>query len=152
MCDTPNRPVRNTTLLPTGHWGMAAFDSNMRHVKHIKHSKPCLGALMCYFGTNNPFLIYASCVTLPLLPTGHWGTTAVWAIEHIKHWKPSLGTWCVVSGQIIVSWYIHDVWYYLPASEEHTIAPNRPLRSGCICQHVMGHVKHIKLWKPSWWA
>ena len=32
MCDTPNGPLRNTSLLPTGHWGTAAFDNNMGHV------------------------------------------------------------------------------------------------------------------------
>ena len=104
MCDTPNRPVRNATLIPTGHWGMAAFASNMGHVKHIEHCKPCLGALMCYFGTNNRLLIYASCVILPtghavrntpLLPTGHWGMDAfdstIGPVKHITHWKPSRG-------------------------------------------------------------
>ena len=99
MCDTPNRPVRNATLLPTGHWGMAAFDSNMGQVKHIEYWKPCLGALMCYIGTNNRLLIYALCV---ILPTGQWGTPhysqlateerqLYGVLGHIKHWKPCLG-------------------------------------------------------------
>ena len=70
MCDTHNQPLRNTSLLPTGHWGMVVFDSNMRHVKHIKHWKPSRGALMRYFRTNNRLLIYALCV---ILPTGQWG-------------------------------------------------------------------------------
>ena len=141
MCDTPNRPVRNTTLFPTGHWGMDAFDSNMGHVKHIKHWKPCLGALMCYFVTNNHFLIYTSCV---MLPTGHWGTpyysqpateewvhlTALWGTWNTPNIEnPVCGPWCVISGQIIVSWYMHYVWYSQHASEESHITPNRPLRN-----------------------
>ena len=85
VCDTPSRPVRTATLLPTGHWGMAAFDRKLGHVRHIKHWKPCLGALMCHFGTNNRLLIYALCVTLP---TGQWGTphysqTAIWGTAAI---------------------------------------------------------------------
>ena len=38
-------------------------------------------------------------------------------------------------GALIVSWYIYDVWYSQPASEAHTITPNRPLRNACIWQH-----------------
>ena len=129
MCDTPNRSVRNATLLQTGHWGMAAFDSNMGHVKHIKHWKPCLGGLMCYFGTNNRLLIHALCV---ILPTGHWGTphysqptteewlhlTAIsgtWNTLNIENhvW----GAWCVISGQIIFSWNMYHVWYSQPAGQ-----------------------------------
>ena len=250
----------------TGHWGMVAFDSKMGHVEHIKHCKPCLGALMCHFGTNNRLLIYALCVILPtgqwgtphysqsateerqlygvlghikhrnqclgalmchfgtnnpflihascgILPIGQWGTphysqpateewmhlTALWgmwntsnienhlrgprcvifdhiiqsrclscwghrpvrnahysqpateerqlygAIGHIKHWNPCLG---VILGEIILSWYMHHVWY-----------PNRPVRNTPLLptghrgmgkfDSTMGHVKHIKHWKPS---
>ena len=70
-------------------------------------------------------------------------------IGHIKHWIHVWWPWCVISGQVILSWFIHDMWYSQPAREEHTIAPNRPLRNGWICQHYMGHVKHIKLCKLS---
>ena len=157
---------------------------------------------MCYFGRNNPFLIYASCVILPtghwgkpyyskpaaeervhltalwvtsntskietslggsryvkfdhmiqswclfyrgdsqpaieecpILPTGHWGTAAVWGdrSHHIENhvWGP----WYVISGKIILSWYRHHMWYSKPTSEEHPITPNRPLRNGCIWRH-----------------
>ena len=85
ICDTPNRPLRNTSLLPTGHWGMDAFDTTMGQVKHIKHSKPSRGAQMCNFWTynSNPMSAYRgdsqpASEERPLLPTGHWGTTAVW--------------------------------------------------------------------------
>ena len=71
---------------------MAAFDSNNGHVKHIKHWKPCLGALTCYFRTNNRLLINTSCM---ILPTGHWGMAAFNSnMVHVKHmilWKPCLG-------------------------------------------------------------
>ena len=135
MFDTPNQPVRNATLLPTGHWGMAAFDSNMGHVKHIKHWKPCLWAPMCHLGINNRLLIYALCV---ILPTGQWGIphysqptteewlhlTATWGTLNTSNitnyiWGPS----CVILGQIIVSWYIHFVWYSQSASGEHPLLP-----------------------------
>ena len=97
MCDTPNRPVKYTPLLPTGHRGMAAFD---RARETHWALKTCLGTLMCYFGTNNRLLIYALCV---ILPTGQWGTphysqpaTEKWLhltghVKHIEHWKPCLG-------------------------------------------------------------
>ena len=85
ICDTPNRPFRNIPLLPTGHWGMDAFDTTMGQVKHIKHWKPSRGAQMCNFWTHNSNLISAdrgdsqpASEERPLLPTGHWGTTAVW--------------------------------------------------------------------------
>ena len=158
------------------------------------------GALMCYFGTNKPFLIYALCV---ILPTGYWGTphysqpateerqhlTAIqgtWNTPNIENHlggpgcvifdhiiqsrclsyrgdsQPASeehpvtpnwplrsescmgrwgtlnienhvwGPWWVISGQIILSWYMHNVWYSEPATEEHLITPNRPLRNGSI--------------------
>ena len=85
ICDTPNRPLRNTSLLPTGHWGMDAFDTTMGQVKHIKNWKPSRGAQMCNFWTynSNPISAYRgdsqpASEERPLLPTGHWGMTAVW--------------------------------------------------------------------------
>ena len=85
ICDTPNRPVGNIPLLPTGHWGMDAFDTTMGQVKHIKHWKLSRGAQMCNFLTHNSNLMSAyrgdsqpASEERPLLPTGHWGTTAVW--------------------------------------------------------------------------
>ena len=85
ICDTPNRPLRNTSLLPTGHRGMDAFDTTMGQVKHIKHWKPSRGAQMCNFLTHTSNLMSAyrgdsqpASEERPLLPTGHWGTTAVW--------------------------------------------------------------------------
>ena len=79
----------------------------------------------------------------PLLPTGHRGTLAVWGTLNIENHVRV--TWCVISGQIIVSWYIHDVWYSQPASEAHTITPNRPLRNGCIWQHFGARKTHYTL-------
>ena len=130
MCDAPNRSVRNAKLLPTGHWGWAAFDSNVLHVKHIKYFKQYLGALMCHFETNNRLLIHALCV---ILPTGQWetphysepateewlhltATSGTWNTLNIENhvWGP----WRVISRQTIVSWYIHHVWYSQPATEE----------------------------------
>ena len=117
---------------------MVAFDSNMGHVKHIKYWKPCLGALMCYFGTNNRLLIYALCV---ILPTGQWGTphyfqpateewlhlTAIWGTWNtLKIENHVWGTWCVISGQIILSWYMHHVWYSQPAGQWGTPHYSQP--------------------------
>ena len=76
---------------------------------------------MCYFGTNNRLLIYALCV---ILPTGQWGTphysqpateewlhlTAIWGTWNTLNIENHVwGTWCVISGQIILSWYMHLV-------------------------------------------
>ena len=163
MCDTTYRPVRNDTLLPTGHWGMAAFDSNMGHAKHIKHWKPCLWALMCHLGTNNRLLIYALCV---ILPTGQWGKKTHFsqpATEEWLHLTAKSGTWntlnienhvwgpwCVISGQIIVCWYMHYVWCSQPVSEERQITPNWPLRMGCIWQQCVARETHQILKTISW--
>ena len=197
MCDTPNRPLRKTWLLPTGHWGTAAFDSNTGHVKHanhwkpfrrawmcniwpynsipmsvlwgrlptgqwgtpsysqpatggqqlygkighIKHRKPCLGALVSYFGTNNPFLMYALFL---ILPTGHWGTPhySQPATEERQHLTTIQGTWntpnienhlggpgCVIFDHIIQSRCLSYGGDSQPASQEHPVTPNLPLRS-----------------------
>ena len=155
MCDTPNRPVRNTTLLPNVHWGITTFNNNMVHVKHIKHWKPYLWALMCHLGTNNRLLIYALCV---IFPTGQWGTphysqpttgewlhvTAIWGTRNTSNIENHVpGPWCVIWGPIIVSWYMHYVWYSQPASEEKKhISPNRPLRNGCIWQQNRARETH----------
>ena len=215
MCDTPNRPAKNTPLLPTGHWGMDAFDSTMGHVKHIKRWKPCLGALMCYFGTNNRLFIYyvrysqPASEERPLLPTSHWGMAAIdnnmWHVKHIERWKPCLGVligyfatnnrllmhalcvilpsgqkgtahysqsateewlyltviwgtwntlniknhvwgpWCVISGQIIVSWYMHYVWYSQLGQwgKPHY---SQPATEKLQLYGVIGHIKHWKPW------
>ena len=92
--------------LPTGQWGTPSYSRPATEerqpngeIGHIKHWKPCLGALMCYFGTNNPFLIYALCV---ILPTGQWETPITsnrplrnrqlcTVIRRNKHWKQCLG-------------------------------------------------------------
>ena len=65
-------------ILPTSQWGPPHYSQPATEERqpygvlgHIKHRKQCLGALTCHFGTNNPFLIYASCV---ILSTGQWGT------------------------------------------------------------------------------
>ena len=67
MCDTPKWPLRNTPLLPTGHWGIAVFDSNMRHMTHILYWKTSRRVIFDHQPARN----------IPLLPTGHWGTAAV---------------------------------------------------------------------------
>ena len=141
-----SQPAREEhPLLPTGHWGMAAFDSNMGHVKHIKHWKPCLEALMCYFGTNNRLLKYALCV---ILPTGQWGTSnysqqatekrqLYGVIGHIKHWKPSRGAlMCHLGTNNRLLKYALRV--ILPTG----------LWGMAAFDSNMGHVKYIKLWKP----
>ena len=151
MYDTTNRPVRNTPLLPTGHWGMDAFDSTMGHVKHIKHWKPSQGPRCVIFGDR----IQSRCLSYrgdsqpaseerPLLPNGHWGTVAVWG--DWTHWTlKTCGPWCVISRQIIISWYMHYVWYSQPASEEHPITPNRSLRNRFIWQHYWARETHQTL-------
>ena len=151
--ETLNRPVRNA------HYSQPATEERRLYgmIGHIKHWKQCLGALMCYFGTNNPFLIYASCV---ILPTGQWGpphysqpateewlhlteTSGTWNTLNIENhvWGP----WCVISGQIIVCWCIHYVWHSQPASEERHITPNRPRRIGCIWQQYGARETHQTL-------
>ena len=124
---TSNRPLKNRQLYAV--------------IRRIKHLKQCLGAPMCYFGTNGPLLIYALCM---ILPTCHWGTphysqrateewlhlTAIWGIWKTLNIENHLGgPWCVISGPIIVSWCIMcDT--PKQASEECPIIPNRPLRNG----------------------
>ena len=135
MCDTPNRPVRNTPLLPTGHWGMSLVDCNMGHVKHIEHWKPCLGALMCHLGTNNPFLIHASC---GIHPTGQWATphysqpateewmhlTALWGTRNTSNIENHLGgARCIIFDHIIKSWCVSYKGDSQPANEERPTLP-----------------------------
>ena len=82
----------------------------------------------------------------PLLPTGQWGTAAVWGDRAHQTLKTmSRGTWCVISGQILFSWYMHHMWYSQPAIEEHPITPNRPLRNGCIWHHYGASETHQTL-------
>ena len=142
---------RENLLLPTDHWGMDAFDSTLGHVKHTKHWKPSQGPRCVIFGD----IIQSRCLSCsgdaqpaseerPLLPTGHWGTVAVlgnWTHWTLKTWGP----WCVISGQIIISWYMHYVWWSQPASEEHPITPNWPLRNGFIWQHYRARETHQTL-------
>ena len=132
-------------LLPTGQWGTPHYSQPATeewlhltgHVKHIEHWKPCLGTLMCYFGTNNRLLIYALCV---IFPTGQWGTphysqpaTEEWLhltghVKHIEHWKPCLGTLMCYFGTN------NRLLIYALCVTFPTITPNRPLRNGCIWQ------------------
>ena len=138
-------------ILPTGqrgtpHYSQPATGERRLYgaIGHIKYWKPCQEARMCYFGTNNPFLIYASCV---ILPADQWRTPHYChpATEEWMHLTALWGTWntsnienhicgpsCVISGHTIVCLYMHYVWYSQPASEERHITPNRPLRNGCI--------------------
>ena len=94
-----------------------------------------------------------------ILATGQWGTphysqpateewlylTAIWGTCYTLNIENQIGgPWCVISGPIIVSWYVHYVWYSQPASEECPITPNRPLRN----RQLYGPIGHIKHWKP----
>ena len=54
------------------------------------------------------------------------------------------GTRCVISGQIIVSWYIHDVWYSQPASEEHPHYSQPATEE----RRLYGAIRHIEHWRP----
>ena len=136
MCDTPNRPLRNIQLPPTGRWGMDAFDSTMGQVKHIKHWKPSWGPICVIF----EHIIQSRCLLIGETPNrpvtnAHYSQPATeerrlyGAIKHIKHWKPSLGDlmccfgtnnrlliypWCVIlpTGQ----WGTHHCSQ--PATEE----------------------------------
>ena len=118
---------------------MAAFDSNNGHVKHIKHWKPCLGALTCYFRTNNRLLINTSCM---ILPTGHWGMAAFNSnMVHVKHmtlWKPCLGAlMChlVTNNRLL----LHALCVILPTGQWGM--PH-------YCQPATGVLGHMKHWKP----
>ena len=142
MCDTPNRPVKNATLLPTGHWGMAAFDSNMWHVKHIEHWKPCLGVLMCHLGTNNRLLIYALCV---ILPTGQWRTphysqpateewlhfTAIWGTWNTSNTENHVwGAWCHSGTSNPL--FIHALCVIIPTGQWGTLHYSQPATEECL--------------------
>ena len=72
---TPNRPL--------GMYGA---------IEHIRHRKPCLGALMCYFETKNRLLIYTLCVIFPIGQRGtpHYSQPAT---EEWMHLTTLWGTW-----------------------------------------------------------
>ena len=206
-------------ILPTGQWGTPHYSQPATEerklygaIGHIKHWKPCLGTLMCYFGTNNRLLIYALCV---ILPTGQWGTphysqpaTEEWLhltghVKHIEHWKPCLGTlmcyfgtnnrlliyaFCVILptgqwgtphySQLATEEWLHltaiwDTWNTLNI-ENHVwgawcvisvcvIFPTgRPVRNTPLLpsghwgmdafDSTLGHVNDNKHWKPFWGA
>ena len=149
-------------ILPTGQWGTPHYSQPATeewlhltgHVKHIEYWKPCLGTLMCYFGTNNRLLIYALCV---ILPTGQWGTphysqpaTEEWLhltghVKHIEHWKPCLGTLMCHFGtnnRLL----IYAVCVILPTGQWRTHHYSQPATEEWL--HLTGHVKHIEHWKP----
>ena len=150
--------------LPSGQWETPHYSQPATEewqlygaIGHIKHWKPRLGAPLCYFGTNSPLLIYALCV---ILPTGQWGTPH-YSQPATDEWLHSTGRWgtwnildienhlagprCVISGPIIVSWYMHYVWYSQPATGEHPIVTNWPLRNGCISQQDGERETHLTL-------
>ena len=131
MGETPNRPVRNT------HYSQLATEERQLYgaIRHIKHWKPCLGALMYCFGTNNPFWIYALCV---ILPTGQWGThhysqpatqerqhlTAIWGTWNTSSIENHLGEpRCVIFDHIIQSRCLSYGGDSQPVSEEHPLLP-----------------------------
>ena len=160
MCDTPRRPVGNP------HYSHRPLRNRQLFavIRRIKHWKQCLGAPMCYFGTNSPLLIYTLCVILPTghwvtphcsrrplrntsLPlTGHWGTAAfdcnmghvkhsnMRHVKHIKPLKPSRGPRWVIFDHIILSRRLSYREDSQPATEEHLITPNWPLRNSSIWQ------------------
>ena len=131
MGETPNRPVRNT------HYSQPATEERQLYgaIGHIKHQKPCLGALRCYFGTNNPFLIYALCVILPIGQRGtpHYSQPAT---EERQHLTAIWGRWntssienhlgeprCVIFDHIIQSRCLSYGGDSQPASEEYPLLP-----------------------------
>ena len=79
----------------------------------------------------------------PNRPLGNGGCMGRWGTLNIENhvWGP----WCVISGQIFVSWCMHYVWYSQLASEERHITPNRPLRNGCIWQQYGARETHWPL-------
>ena len=129
-------------ILPTDQWGTPHYSQPATEERQlygvlglIKHCKPSLGALMCHLGTNNPFLIHASC---GILPTGQWGTPhySQPATEKWMHLTALWGTWntsnienhlggprCVIFDHIIPSWCLSYRGDSQPASEEHPSLP-----------------------------
>ena len=106
---------------------------------------------MCYFGTNNPFLIYALCVILPisLWGTPHYSQPAAeerrlyGEIGHIKHWKPC--QWALIRYfEINNRLLIYALCVILPSGQWGTpFTPNRPLRN----RQLFAVMRRIKHWK-----
>ena len=69
-------------------------------------------------------------------------------IRRIKIENNVWGPPCVISGQTVLSWYMHYVWHSQPATEEHLITPDGHW-GVAVFDSNMRHVKHIKPWKPS---
>ena len=122
---------------------------------HIKHWKPCLGTLMCYFGTNNPFLMYALCV---ILATGHRRTLhySQPATEERQHLAATWSTWitpnienhlgshrCVIFVHIIQPRWLSYGGDSQPASEEHPVTPS----SSCMGRQGTSNIENL-VWGP----
>ena len=153
MCDTPNRPLRNTPLIPTGTeewlyltarwwtWNTLNIENHLggpscEIFDHIFQSW-CLS----YRGDSQPGSEeHPVTPNRPLRNSVCKGRYSTLSIEnHV--W----GLWCVTLGIIILYWYMHHVGYSQPATEEHPITPNRPLRNGCIWQHYGSRETHQTL-------
>ena len=111
---------------------------------------------MCYFGTNNPFLVYAPCV---ILPTGQWGTPhySQPATEEWMHLTALWGTWntlyienhlglarCVIFNHIIQSRCLSYRGDSQTASEQRPLLATEERR-------LYGAIGHIKHWRPCVW-
>ena len=128
----PNRPLRNGSIWQ-GTWNILSIEN------HVWGSWCVIsGQIIVSWYMHNVWYSQPASEVHPITPNrpprngciwrGTWNTLSI--ENHV--WGP----WCVISGQIIVSWYIHYVWYSQPASEEHPITPNRPLRNGCIWRNT----------------
>ena len=129
MGETPNWPMRNT------HYSQPATEEQQLYgaMGDIKHWKPSLGDLMCYFGTNYRLLMYPRCV---ILSTGQWGTphysqpateekmhlTALWGTWNTSNIKNHLmGPRCVIFDHMIQSRYLLYKGDSQPARDEWSL-------------------------------
>ena len=126
---TPKRPVRNANYSQPATEEIRLYGV----IGHTKDWKPCVWDPMCYFGTNNPFLIDASCV---ILPTGQWVTphysqpateewihlTALWVTWNTLNIENHLaGSICVIFDHVIQSRCLSHRGDSQPASEERPL-------------------------------
>ena len=140
MCDTPNRPVRNTPLFPTGHWGMAPFD----------RARETHWALKTMSGVISGQII----VLCVILPTGQWGTPhySQPTTEEWLHLTAIWGTWNTlnIENHVWGAWCVISVCVIFPTG--------RPVRNTPLLQSghwgmdafdsTLGHVNDNKHWKP----
>ena len=90
---TRSRPLRSIPLPPAGHWGAAAFDSNIVHMEQINHLKLSRVSKSCNIWP----LIQSRCLSYrgdsqpaseehQLLPKGHWVAELLGRWGHILSW------------------------------------------------------------------